>query len=588
MQDWEGTKRWDGIILNSINWKIGGQAGFGIMETGGIFAKCMVRAGLHVFDYTEYPSLIRGGHNTVQVRAEEQPVESPVKPINILVALNEETAVFHKDELAEHAAIVYDPADAKLDDGRLERDDLVYVPIPLEAMVREAKAPEITRNIIALGASLALLEFDQAIMQDVIRDAFKDKAKELQDTDISLALQGYEKAQSLSITFTHRIVNRTAEDHMLLTGNDALFLGAVRAGCKFISAYPMTPATSIVQSFASIEEDYGIVVKEPEDEISAINMAIGANLAGVRGMTATSGGGFCLMTEGLGLAAMTETPVVIVNSMRGGPSTGLPTWTDQADLRFVLHASHGDFPRIVVAPGDIKESFYLAFEAFNLAEEYQLPVIILNDKHLASSHQALKPFPEDDLVIKRGKLLGFHDLDNSSGYKRFAFTDDGISPRSVPGMQNGLFVATSDEHDEYGLYCEEEHNRNRMMEKRFQKWEQAKKAIPPPPLIGPEDADITIVSWGSTKGAILDALKFLKDTKVNFLQLQYLDPFPAERVQHILEKAKKVLLIEGTYKGHLDGIIREHTGFKIEHRLLKYSGRPFYPEEVCDKVRSLL
>lgn len=580
--------RWETIILNHVTWKIGGQAGFGIMETGSIFSKCMVHSGLWVFDYTEYPSLIRGGHNNVQVRVEEGPVESPVTSIDILVCLNEETGHFHKDELAEKAAVIYDPADAKLDDGRLGRDDLLFVPIPLSKIIHAEKAPEITRNIVALGASLALLDFDTGLMSKVICEAFAGKDKELQEMDVKLAMKGYEFVKEKKIAFTHRIEPRENDARMLLTGNDALFLGAVRAGCKFMVAYPMTPATSIVQSFAAIEEEYGIVVKEPEDEISAINMAIGAAHAGVRSMTATSGGGFCLMTEGLGLAAMTETPVVIVNSMRGGPSTGLPTWTDQADLRFVLHASHGDFPRIVVAPGDITESFYLTFDAFNLAEKYQLPVIIVSDKHLASSHQSLRKFGEDHLHIDRGKLLGFHDLDNTAGFKRFAFTEDGVSPRSVPGMKNGLFIATSDEHDETGLYNEEEGNRNRMMQKRFRKGEVARQDIPPPELHGPEDADVTIVSWGSTKGAILDAMNWLDDAKVNFLQIKYIDPFPADAVKDILGKAKKTLIVEGTYKDHIGGIIREHTGIHITEKLLKYSGRPFFPEEVCDKVRSLL
>jgi len=330
-------------------------------------------------------------------------------------------------------------------------------------------------------------------------------------------------------------------------------------------------------------------VKHTEDEISAINMAIGAGFSGVRAMTATSGGGFCLMTEGYGLAGMIEVPLVIVNAMRPGPSTGMPTWTEQGDLKFVLSASQGDFPRVIIMPGDVEECFYLTAEAFNIAEKYQTPVIILTDKYLAESHKTTERFGE--ITIERGEYASQEELDSTPSnhfFKRYKVTENGVSPRSVPGMKNGMYTASSDEHDEEGNISEEMDIRVNMMHKRMKKLEVLAKEIKEPKLIGDEDAEVTIISAGSTKGVIREAMIMLKNKiKVNFLQVIYLSPFPSEKVKKVIDSANKVIVVENNYTGQLADIIKEKTMREVK-KVTKYDGRPFYPEEICKVVKEAM
>ena len=344
----------------------------------------------------------------------------------------------------------------------------------------------------------------------------------------------------------------------------------------------MSPISNILHVLASYQEKYGYVYKQPEDEISAINMAIGASFAGVRSMTATSGGGFCLMTEAYGLSGMTETPIVIVLGMRPGPATGFPTWSEQGDLRFVLHAHQGDFPRIVLAPGDAKEAFDLTMQAFNLADKYQTPVVLLIDKNICEDDQSFPVFNISSYETSRGKFSS----QNLPDYKRFSLEDSGISMRTIPGTGN-FFVANSDEHDEQGLSNEEAANRNSQMKKRMNKLTTCtKEDMKSPQLFGPPDADITIVSWGNNKGSILQAMK--QYNNVNFLHITWLNPFPAEAIKNILTKAKHIIDVECNFSGQMAGLIREKTGIEITDKLLKYDGRPIFPEEIAEKINSTI
>jgi 2-oxoglutarate ferredoxin oxidoreductase subunit alpha len=348
----------------------------------------------------------------------------------------------------------------------------------------------------------------------------------------------------------------------------------------------MTPSSTILHTLADLSKQTGMIVRHAEDEIAVMNMCIGASFAGARAMCATSGGGFALMNEALGLAGITETPLVAVEVQRPGPATGLPTWHGQADLQFVLNSAQGEFPRVVIAPGDPEECFYLTSEAFNLADKFQTPVIVLSDKYLGESDFTVNKFDESKLTIDRGELLSQKDLINFENYKRYKITPSGVSKRSVPGMRGGRHLANSDEHDEFGFTSEEAKNATDQMQKRMRKEEAIRKILPKPKLVGPKNADVTFVSWGSTKGAILEAIQLLskQGIKANFLQIKYIWPFQSREVETILKSSKKLVLIEGNYNGQLGRLIAQETGIRIKNKILKYDGRPISADEIFQKI----
>lgn len=588
------------MVINRLTWKIGGKAGEGIMATGMIFSQSCSRGGLHVYDISEYPSLIKGGHNNLQVRVEDREIFSQVKGVNILIALNKETILLHKDELVNGAGIIYDSSEVI--DPKEIRDNIRLYPIPFNNIIKEIGVQGIMKNNIALGASIALIDYDFGIVGEVIKDNFKRKGDKIIDENTRAAKAGYDYIKNnFKNDFEYKLEKIGKPGRMILTGNDAICMGAINAGCKFYAAYPMTPASSILHFMAAQERRFNIVVKHTEDEISAINMAIGAGFTGVRAMTGTSGGGFCLMTEGYGLAGMLEVPVVIILSMRPGPSTGLPTWSEQGDLKFALNASQGDFPRPVLVPGDIEESFYLTQEAFNIAEKYQTPVIVLSDKNLAENHKSTDKFDTKKVTIDRGSYADPADLaasPDTTFFKRYKYTENGISPRTIPGMKKGIYTASSDEHDEEGNISEDIDVRIKMMQKRARKMDALAKELKQPELVGSQDtdananvdADITIIAAGSTKGPIKEAMILLEKEgiKVNFLQVVYLNPFPSEKIAEVLGSAKKTAVVENNFSGQLADIIREKTGKDVDKRILKYDGRPFYPEEIFTAIKEVV
>lgn len=576
---------------NRLTWKIGGKAGEGIMATGIIFSQSCSRGGLHVFDINEYPSLIKGGHNTMQVRVEDREIFSQVKNVNVLIALNKESILLHRDEIAKGGGIIYDSAEVL--EKKDFREDIRLFPVPFGNIIKEIGAQAIMKNNLALGASIALIDYDFEILAGVIKDTFKRKGEKIISDNISAAKAGFDYIKKNFLNdFDYRLEKIGSPGRMLLTGNDAICMGAMRAGCKFYSAYPMTPASSLLHFMAAQERRFNIVVKHTEDEISAINMAIGAGFTGVRAMCGTSGGGFCLMSEGYGLAGMIEVPVVIIMAMRPGPSTGMPTWTEQGDLKFMLSASQGDFPRPVLVPGDNEECFHMTAEAFNIAEKYQTPVIVLTDKYLAESHKTTEKFDPGRIIIDRGVYASPEALATSpenTFFKRYRFTENGISPRTIPGMKKGIYTATSDEHDEEGNISEEIDERVQMMQKRMKKLETLSRELKRPELKGDPDADVTIIAAGSTKGPIKEAMMLLEKegVRVNYLQILYLAPFPTEKVASIIDSAKKTVVVENNFTGQLADIIREKTGRNVTRRILKYDGRPFYPEELHGAIKEV-
>jgi len=562
------------------------------MTTGLIFAKVCSRAGLHVFDHAEYPSLIRGGHNTYQVNAGSEEVFSHVRNVDLLVALNKETIDRHLEELTHGGGIIYDEDKIPLNKEGLRREDIRLYPVPLLRLAEESGGRRVMINSVALGASVGLIDFDFGMLSLVIRDVFRGKAKETIEFNIKAARLGYDyvKSKGFEKDFGRKLPKVGGKKRMLLTGNEAVVLGAIKAGCKFYAAYPMTPASSILHLMASQERYFNLVVKHTEDEIAAINMVIGASFAGVRAMTATSGGGFSLMSEALGLAAMTETPIVVVLCQRPGPSTGLATRTEQGDMKFVLHASQGDFPRFVIAPGDVEECFYKTIEAFNLAERYQCPVILVLDKYLSESHKTADKFDVSRVEIDRGLLLSDKELEKIAQFKRYKFTETGISPRTIPSQKGGIFTATGNEHDETGYLCEDKIVRTKMMDKRFRKFEQAEREIPEPNLYGSKDAEVTIIAWGSTKGPIKEAVRLLDrdGIKANFLQITYISPFPSNTVSKTIESSKVTVIVENNKTAQLGGLIGEKTGKEIGHKILKYDGRQFFPTEIYQRIKEVL
>jgi 2-oxoglutarate ferredoxin oxidoreductase subunit alpha len=440
------------------------------------------------------------------------------------------------------------------------------------------------RNTVAMGAVAAILGADLEILHELIREEFADKKPEITRENIATANAGFNyitKSDRARVTNT---LARRPVDHrpMVVNGNEAIALGAIAAGLQFAAIYPMTPTSNILHILAPLQEHYHFIYEQPEDEIAAINMAIGASFAGARSMVATAGGGFCLMTEGYGLAGMTETPLVIIEGMRGGPATGLPTWTEQGDLQFVLHAHQGDFPRIVLAAADQTDAYSLTVKAFYLADKYQTAVVVMVDKYICESSASVPPFTFDEAYLDRGHII----RKKQSNYARYALSANGISPRALPGT--GTYViANSDEHNPAGYSEESSDNRIAQMDKRATKLATAAaEDMEAPVLYGPKKASLTLVSWGSTRGPILEALKQIPD--VNYLHVTWMNPFPSAAVAQILRQAKQIMSIECNSTGEFTALIREKTGIQIEDTFLKYDGRPFYPEEIVEKIKNAM
>lgn len=574
-------------MKSSVTWKIGGEAGFGIMASGTMFAKSYSRAGYHIFAMNEYPSLIRGGHNLVTVRIATEKFTSLNRDIHILVALNKETIEKHKAELTAGAVVVFDPSDADMNETDFPHP-VHLVRLPLLKIVQDLKGERIMRNTVAIGASLALLGSDFSLIESVIHDQFGKKGEEVIGMNIAIAKAGYIYIQEQYPQLVDMHIEKTTApgDALVINASEAVGVGAVRAGLKFAAIYPMTPINSLISFLADHAKEFQIVYKQPEDEIAGINMAIGASYAGVRSMVATSGGGFALMIEGLSLAGMIEVPLVIDLGMRPGPATGMPTWTAQGELQLVIHAGHGDFPRIVLAPADAEDAYHLTIEAFHLADKYQAPVFVLTDKYINESQWCVPAASlTGEVVVDRGKVASATEL--QSGFARYRTdTDDGVSPRSFPGMKGGFYYANGYEHNGVGHMTEDATERDAMVTKRLKKLTAMQKAAVAPVVFGDTDATLTFVSWGSPRGAILEAMKLLTAQGIHsrLIQFRWLFPFPVDAFSQLIRPTDRIVDVEQNATGQLAALIQEHTGVRISEKLLKNDGRPYYPEEIVEFV----
>jgi 2-oxoglutarate ferredoxin oxidoreductase subunit alpha len=567
-----------------IQIKIGGEAGFGIKAAGQTLARCFARGGLHTFDLTEYPSLIRGGHNVIQVRVSPEPVYSHVLPVDILVALNTETLTRHIGEVPERGAVIYDPKSVDAS-GLSGRPKVCAVEVPFDEIVKQAGGQKVMRNVAALGAVLGLTGYPLNYLTDSLRSQFARKAPEIAEQNVAVATKGFEYGEKADCDFPFRLAPVDGADpQILVDGNEAIGLGALAAGIGMYCAYPMTPASSLLSFMAAHDREYGLVVKHTEDEIAAMNMVIGAAFGGARAMCATSGGGFSLMVEALGLAGASESAVVVGVFTRPGPATGMPTWTEQSDLRFVMHAAQGEFPRVVLAPGDRTDAFELTWKAFNLADRLQTPVIILGDTYLSDNRQSVPPFDTGAVTIDRGKLV-------AEGYK---VTDDGVSVRALPGVKGALQVVNSYEHDEYGFGAagEEAETRVAQNEKRMRKLHLAAQLAPPPAFYGCKavDADVSIVAFGTTKQPVRQAIEWLEHDgiKVALMQVVTLWPFPFDAVSAFLDASHRTMVVEGNHDGQLEGLIRQECLRGVDWHLRRYDGRPISPEQVYEIVKEVL
>jgi 2-oxoglutarate ferredoxin oxidoreductase subunit alpha len=568
------------LMGGDVNFMVGGEAGQGVQSVGFLLAKVFARGGYHVFADQDYESRVRGGHNFFRVRISNDKVSAIAREVDVLIALDKRSVDLHRAEVADSGIVIFNGENVR----GVKGDDSSLLSVPLERLAEDKTGAKLMMNTVALGAAVAMVKYDLNLLAALLVDWFGKG--EVADKNIAAAKAGYEYVRSEHRADFRKIEPVSETKRMLLNGNEALSVGAVAAGCKFMAAYPMTPASSVMEYMAAKSKEFDLVMVHAEDEIAAINMAIGAGYAGVRAMTATSGSGLCLMVEGLGLAGITETPVVIVDAQRPGPAVGLPTRTEQGDLQFVLHAHHGDFPRVVLAPATVDDAFWMMVKAFNLAEQYQLPVIVLTDQHLASSYSTVDDFDLSQVTIERGALFSEKE-DDPAKYMRHRVTKLGISPRAFPGLGKALVVTDCDEHDERGHLTEDAQERTAQVEKRMRKIVPLKREMGAPQKYGPQRADTTLVGWGSTYGAIREAVDILRkeDVSVNMLHLNELWPLPAKAVTEAIERARNSYVIESNATGQLARLIKAETGRDVSGLILKFDGRPFTPSYIVDAVK---
>ncbi|MBL4902461.1 2-oxoacid:acceptor oxidoreductase subunit alpha [Desulfocapsa sp. AH-315-G09] len=558
---------------------------------GSLLAKCFSEAGFYTFTHQDYMSRIKGGHNFYQIRIANHPVASSRNTIDILLALNQETIEIHAQDLNEDGLILYDRTAVEQHYSQPE-----FIQIPCSDIITGLDLNQVMTSSVAAGAILGsvgletLLDFTRIIpgFIPVASEGVVASQTSAAQAGLDFVLQNVDsKKRFMPIELTEQNKKR-----LLMNGNQAIGMGALLSGCKFYSAYPMTPATSIMLYLISKAEKHGVIVEQAEDEISAINMALGASYAGVRAMTGTSGGGFALMTEGISLAGITETPVVIAEVQRPGPATGLPTRTEQSDLFFVIFGGHGEFPKVVFTPGTPEQALLLTNRAFHLAEKYQIPVIIQSDQYLADSQWVVDDIDNQLLNYEDFRLRG-EELINTQSYQRYAYSEDGISPLAIPGASKHLVVFDSDEHDQDGHIIEDAKTRNMMVEKRYhKKLPLIQQEIAPPSLYGSEKPDIILTGYGSTFGVLKEAVERLADQhSIAMLHFSEVYPFPLTNdfdYVGMLNKAKLTLCVENNASGQFAQLMRMETGFEFNARINKFDGRPFGLDYLLGEINDYL
>ena len=579
-------------MKSQISWKVGGQQGEGIESTGEIFATAMNRKGYYLYGYRHFSSRIKGGHTNNKIRVSGTQVHAISDDLDVLIAFDQETIDLNHHEMHEDCVII---ADTKAKPEKPEDCRAQLIDLPFTQVAKEL-GTALMKNMVAIGATCALMRLDISDFEQLISNMFEKKGEKVVDLNVQALHEGYRlmEEQLPEIKGDYELVPTDAPAHLYMIGNDAIGLGAIAAGSRFMAAYPITPASEIMEYMIDHLPEVGGAVVQTEDEIAAATMAIGANYAGVRSFTASAGPGLSLMMEAIGLSGMTETPMVIINTQRGGPSTGLPTKQEQSDLMQMIYGTHGDIPKIVVAPTDAEDAFYLTTEAFNLAEMYQCPVIILTDLQLSLGKQTVNKLDFNRVQIDRGALIQTdieRDPEDKGYFNRYALTASGVSPRPIPGLKGGIHHVTGVEHNAEGKPSESAQNRNEQMEKRMRKTEHLLIEQPLEIDAPHEEADILYVGFISTKGAIQEGKSRLENdgVRINHVHIRQLHPFPMDLLQAEVDKAKKVIVIEHNYQGQLAQIIKMNVN--IGRKLVKqtkYDGAPFLPYEIVEKVQDVM
>ncbi|MEE9167871.1 MAG: 2-oxoacid:acceptor oxidoreductase subunit alpha [Candidatus Neomarinimicrobiota bacterium] len=566
---------------------VGGAAGQGIATPGNILAKIFARSGLYFFAHNAYQSIIRGGHSFLTVRASDTEVRNHGDTFHVLIALNQDTMDRHLKHMSTGTWVIYNSDTIKPGEAN---DGIQFCPMPVKVLSNNDRN-KLVQNTVAIAAVVNLLGMGFETLESVLNEYFKRKGEEVVNANVNVAKAAYGYTGENFKPYPASVPTGS-KPLAIWRGNDAIAMGAAAAGVKFYAAYPMSPASGILHWMAQHARDLDIMVRQAEDEISVINMIIGAAHSGCRAMCATSGGGFALMTEAIGSAGMMEIPVVIVNTQRGGPSTGLPTKTEQGDLWQALGASQGDYPRIIVAPKNPLDAFDTIPQLFNLVDKYQCPGILLSDEFSADETSTIDP----DLInlqpeIDRGELITEPAPSNS--YMRYKITKSGISPRALPGLKGYSHVVATDEQDEDGVLISDEFTnpgkRKLMMEKRMRKMADVDKEVDRPRLEGPE-SDITLIGWGSTHGVINESIQQLNDQGIvaNHLHIKWIVPFHATEVIGILAGCKKTIIVENNYSGLFYRYMRSETGVDVDGHIRKYDGEPFMPHHITDGVKAIL
>jgi len=558
---------------SSINIVIGGGAGQGLATIGRLMAKAVTRAGYHLLVNQKYMSRVRGGHNTFSIRMGPEPIVSPTESIDILVALNAETLELHKGDLKEKSIVVIG------DD--INSDGFKTLRVPF----KELAPKPLFHNTVALGVLGSTVCHDISILEKLLGDTFHKKGDEVVQANVDVLHKAFEWVKGQEFDFS--CISPPPEDSagkMMLNGNEAIAMGALAAGCNFLSFYPMTPSTTVAMTLIDKGSTLGLKYEQVEDEIAAINMAIGASYAGARAIVTTSGGGFALMCEGVSLAGVSETPIVIVVVQRPGPATGMATRTEQGDLNLVLNAGHGEFPRAIFAPGTPEECFYLTHRAFDLAETYQTPMFVLSDQFLSDSYREVESIDLDELPEIAKPLLEVEGSD----YKRYELTEDGISPRLVPGFGTNFVRVDSHEHDENTIITEDGTNRVQQNSKRIVKGCGLWQDVIGPDYYGEEGADVLLMCWGSTLGACLEAAEFMDGKTAAVLHFKQIYPLLDEQFLPYLEAAGEVVAVEGNATGQFARLVAQETGFKVGSYILRFDGRPMTPEYVLKGLESII
>jgi 2-oxoglutarate/2-oxoacid ferredoxin oxidoreductase subunit alpha len=573
---------------------IGGAAGQGVATPGDIFAKIFSRRGLNLNAYNAYQSIIRGGHTFLTIRTGPEKITNMGDRIDLFIPLNQDSMDRHLRLLTAGSACIYN-ADTIKPGAAAAGVQLCPLPVSELADITRNK---VAQNTLAIGAGLHMMGIGFPALEPVLQEQFKKKGEAMVAENIGVARAGYDYAAGHFTDFVNPLP-KTENRYAILSGNIAMAMGGAAAGVKFYCAYPMSPSTGVLHWMAAHARKAGIMVRQVEDEIGVINMTIGAAHAGVRAMCATSGGGFALMSEGLGMSAMIETPVVVINCQRAGPSTGVPTKTEQGDLWQMLGAAFGDYPRVIAAPLDIGDCFKLIPEIFNIADRFQCPGLVLCDLLLSEGRLSVDPKDLDfGPAIDRGELITSNGASSgvatNGDYKRYKITESGISPRAIPGVPGHVHTVATDEHQEDGVLISDEFTdptkRRAMMEKRMRKMTGIEAAVPRPVLSGPPDADITLIGWGSTKGVIEEACEILQEQGIsaNQLQIRWLVPLHGEAILEILQGSRHTIIVENNYSGQFARYLRSETSFVPNGHIRKYDGEPFMPHHIVEAVKEQL